>query len=61
MEQSEILARIDKVFGPEKAQAWLHQPNIALNLKTPAEHIQTQEGIQEIERMLSAIAYGGSV
>ncbi len=61
MEQHEILAKIEKVLGHHHSQAWLHQPNIALNGKTPAEYLQTPKGIKEIERILSAIEHGGVV
>lgn len=61
MEQAEILIRIEEVLGKENALHWLHQPNIALNGKTPAECIQTPAGMKEVTKILSAIESGGTV
>lgn len=59
MNQSEVLAKVEAVFGYTKGESWLHTPNMVLNGRTPAEVIQTPEGICEIEKILNAIACGG--
>lgn len=59
MEHSDVIARVEEVFGHEKGQRWLHKPNIVLNSKTPAEYMKTEEGTKEVMKILAAIAYGG--
>jgi hypothetical protein len=58
MKQSEVIARVEEVFGREKGQSWLHRPNIILNGKTPAEYIRTEDGIKEVLKILVAIEHG---
>lgn len=59
MDQAEVIVKIEEVFGREKGQKWLNRPNVILDGKTPAEYIQTEEGMKEVMRILAAIKYGG--
>jgi hypothetical protein len=61
IEQSDVIARVEEVFGHEKGQNWLRRPNITLRGKTPAEYIQTEDGIKEVLKILAAIEHGGVV
>jgi hypothetical protein len=58
-----LLARVAKARGDGEAKArqWMLAPNIALKGRTPQEVAQTEEGIKQIDSILSAIDYGGVV
>lgn len=56
-----IIKEADEVFGsPEKAKKWLNDKNKMLGM-TPLEMLKTENGAQEVRKILSAIAYGGVV
>ncbi len=53
-----IIARAVAVFGDEhKATHWLSTPLAILNDKTPADVIQTVDGIARIEQILTRIEH----
>lgn len=55
-----IEAEAVKVFGTaEKATAWLSTHNAALG-STPLSMPDTDAGVKEVRKVLSAIAYGGA-
>lgn len=57
----EIEATAEKVFGDlERAKRWMHQNNVALG-GTPISRMATEEGVAEVRKILSSIAYGGVV
>ena len=60
MDQAEILARVDEVFGPEKGKRWLKSRPIAFGGKTPEEILEMPRGIEWIARVLSSLEYGGA-
>ena len=47
----------DAFDDKEKAQRWLHQPNIQLANRLPVELIDTPEGFQTVETVLGQIKY----
>lgn len=65
-EQSDRIARAAGVYqmahetfgSPEKANAWMRQPNRVLNGKTPLALLRTGSGAQLVEDVLTRIAYG---
>lgn len=66
--KSEVELRIDEVralatetFGSkEKAVAWLHKENFVLGA-TPISLAESDSGLFEVKKILSAISYGGVV
>jgi uncharacterized protein (DUF2384 family) len=56
-----ITAEAVRIFDDaEKAQRWLHTNNLALR-NTPFAMLATDEGANEVRKVLNAIAYGGVV
>jgi putative toxin-antitoxin system antitoxin component (TIGR02293 family) len=48
-----------RVFGTDdKAAAWLHRPNRALNNRTPLNLLQTDLGAKQVEDVLGRIEHG---
>ena len=59
MVTANILARAIEVLGTRpQAERWLSTPNRALGGVTPAELLQTPEGILQVQRVLTAIEHG---
>jgi uncharacterized protein (DUF2384 family) len=59
--QAEIIKMAEKVFGSaEVAKRWLKTNNLALG-KAPVEFLHSDDGVQEVKKVLNAIAYGGVV
>jgi uncharacterized protein (DUF2384 family) len=58
---ADIDATAENVFGDlERAKQWMHQNNLALG-GTPISRMDTEEGVAEVRKILSSIAYGGVV
>jgi len=66
--KSELELRIDELqilaietFGTKTmADAWLHNENFALGA-TPISMAESESGLEEVKKVLSAISYGGVV
>jgi putative toxin-antitoxin system antitoxin component (TIGR02293 family) len=57
-----IESRAVSVFGStDLAHTWLRTRNISLGNVSPLSLLDTEPGVQEISRILNAIAYGGAV
>ena len=57
----ELEALAIETFGTKaKADAWLHRENFALRA-TPLSMANSDNGLMEIKKILSAISYGGVV
>lgn len=65
-DESDRLLRVGRIAllaeevlgGREKAAAWLRKPNKALGGTSPLEHLDTDLGAQEVERVVFRIAHG---
>lgn len=58
---AEIQALAIETFGSKtRADAWINQKNVALGA-TPISVAETETGLLEVKRVLSAISYGGVV
>ncbi len=54
-----IIARLEEVFGSrEKSEVWLNEPNRALNMQTPLDLLDTDEGAKQVEDVLIRIEHG---
>jgi putative toxin-antitoxin system antitoxin component (TIGR02293 family) len=54
-----LIARMEEVFGSrEKARLWLNEPNRALNMQTPLDLLDTDEGARQVEDVLIRIEHG---
>lgn len=66
--KSDLQLRIDELqalaietFGSKTmADAWLHRENSALGA-TPIYMVESDSGLKEVKKILSAISYGGVV
>jgi len=60
-DQAVVIRLAKEVFGgAERAEAWLHTENIALDGKAPASLLDTEAGRLEVIRIMHAIARGMS-
>lgn len=56
---AEVLAKATDVFGSqERAEAWLTQPAMALDRRTPLELLDTVAGLKLVEDLLIRLDYG---
>lgn len=54
-----VVAAAEETFGDtEKAHAWLHRENRALNGETPLGMADTDQGARAVEALLGRIAHG---
>ena len=59
LRMARIVALANEVLGAEdKASRWMTGPNRALGGKIPFDQLDTELGVQSVERVLYAIAYG---
>ena len=66
--KSEVQLRIDELqalaietFGTKtKADVWLHKENFVLRA-TPISMAESESGLMEVKKILSAICYGGVI
>jgi uncharacterized protein (DUF2384 family) len=57
----ELQALAIETFGTKTmADSWLHRENLALGA-TPISMTETESGLMEVKKILSAISYGGVV
>jgi putative toxin-antitoxin system antitoxin component (TIGR02293 family) len=56
---AEVLAKATDVFGSQdKAEAWMTQPAMALDRKTPLELLDTAAGQEMVDDLLTRLDYG---
>lgn len=56
---AQIVAEAENVFGnAEKANAWLHRENSALNGAAPRRLLDTEEGARMVQNLLGRISHG---
>jgi uncharacterized protein (DUF2384 family) len=61
MRIAEIEAYAEKIFGSaDKARSWMQQNNFALG-GTPVSKLGTNNGVNDVRKILEAIARGGVV
>ena len=59
LRMARIVALANEVLGAEdKASRWMTGPNRALGGKIPFDQLDTELGVQSVEQILYAIAYG---
>ena len=59
MRMARVVALANEVLGAEdKASRWMVAPNRALGGKRPFDQLDTEPGVQSVEQVLYAIAYG---
>jgi putative toxin-antitoxin system antitoxin component (TIGR02293 family) len=59
LRMARVVALANEVLGAEdKAQRWMAAPNRALGGKRPFDQLDTELGVQSVEAVLYAIAYG---
>lgn len=56
---ADILEKAARVIGNEdNARKWLYSPKRVLDGMTPADHAQTEEGAEEVRRILGRMEHG---
>jgi putative toxin-antitoxin system antitoxin component (TIGR02293 family) len=59
LRMAKVVALANEVLGAEdKASRWMVAPNRALGGKIPFDQLDTELGVQSVEQVLYAIAYG---
>jgi putative toxin-antitoxin system antitoxin component (TIGR02293 family) len=59
LRMAKVVALANEVLGAEdKASRWMVAPNRALGGKRPFDQLDTELGVQSVEQVLYAIAYG---
>jgi putative toxin-antitoxin system antitoxin component (TIGR02293 family) len=59
LRMAKVVALANEVLGAEdKASRWMTAPNRALGGKVPFDQLDTELGVQSVEQVLYAIAYG---
>ena len=54
-----VLAHADRVFeDPEESAAWIQSPNAALGEQQPLTLLDTDVGVQQVDRVLGRIEHG---